>query len=204
VRPCVGIIVLTHPNNRSKAKRRCELSRSHFGLHMARKGRSTQSGLAQSTIDFSPSMFPWPMSQPPPQGQWWPGMHASSQTAGAPGPAPQPGLMGWPQPAQYGVGGPFFGAPQAFASPWGMQMQMPYPMAHMQAPPTAAQPPAHQASPHTFVVPERDRSRSPRGGTRGDGARLAFPDDGRKLSTTYKSLGLAWKWGEGRVTPKKF
>ena len=34
--------------------------------------------------------------------------------------------------------------------------------------------------------------------------RPTYPDDGSKLSTTYKAIGLLWKHSLKRVTPKKF
>ena len=52
-----------------------------------------------------------------------------------------------------------------------------------------------------------DHSRSPRRQvTDGsvDGGLCRFPDDDRKMSTAYRSLGCTWMVGEGRCCPKKF
>ena len=74
---------------------------------------------------------------------------------------------------------------------------------------------AHGTAPtaHGTAAP-RTRSRSPRRIRRetsevhddlsGNETRMRFPDDDRKVSTAYRSLGMVHVYGEKKATPKKF
>ena len=91
-------------------------------------------------------------------------------------------------------------------------MPMPGPM-QMQFPPFGQMAPngvmfghgGQQQSQYTIMPPNPP---DPRILDRGDSLCIPpyqpFPDDDKKLSTAYKSIGLSWKWGEKRVATKKF
>lgn len=128
-----------------------------------------------------------------------------------PGQSPVPMMPGMPMPMQSPMGMPMMPPSMTPGQPSSMHPDGHPNSAHQQSPGTVA---AQGNVPHSngreqYHDPQYGRERSPRRGG-GTGIRVlpngrqSFADDSRKLSTTYRSLGMLHVMGEKRCTPKRF
>ena len=90
-------------------------------------------------------------------------------------------------------------------APYGYPAMAAHPMAGQMAPQMPPVPLVPQNMSQTAGAPRAERSRSP---PMNHGTRVPdmpdFFDDDKKLSKTYKALGMVWLHGERRCCPKKF
>ena len=127
----------------------------------------------------------------------WPGVAAPQPVAPATMPSFDPETMGqFMQLMQRMSGQPSGQASDPRAAPQGRVETNP---------PRGRASPRHRETSRSPSPQRRRLNRNPSNGSAGgDGGRRREPDDGKKLSNKYKFLGMLWRHGEDKITPKSF